>query len=83
MAIEIKLEQDDIEKIATRVAEKLQDMREENVVRTYTVKDVAKITNSTTATITRHINKKLLKAKKTGKSYTITENNLKKYLENE
>lgn len=55
----------------------------ENIEYDYSVNEVAKVTNKSTHTIRRHINKKLLKAYKVGKSWRITENNLKLYLNGE
>jgi len=68
-----------IEAIADRVIEKTMTEFEAKEV-TYTVKEVAKRVNKTGQTIGNHIRKGLLKANKTGKSWTITEQHLNNYI---
>jgi excisionase family DNA binding protein len=46
----------------------------------YKVKEVAKITEKHESTIREHIAKGLLKAKKIGKQWTVTHENLEKYI---
>jgi hypothetical protein len=47
---------------------------------TYSVKEIAKITNSTSQTVISHITKGRLQAKKAGKFWIITQNSLDKYI---
>jgi len=51
--------------------------------KTYSVLDVAKITKQDKQTVRAHIKAELLSAKKMGKKYIITQENLTKYIENE
>lgn len=51
-----------------------------DIMKTYTVGDVAKTTKTDQQTIRRHIKNKLLKATKVGRGYIITHQNLINYL---
>ncbi len=48
--------------------------------RQYTVKEIAEMTKRTPWTVRKHIDDKLLKATKVGKSWLISETNYKNYL---
>lgn len=79
----LKLTSEMIEAIADRVVERqrsapLPNMREHQTF--FTVKEVAEMVGKKPATITKHCRIGLLKAEKTGKSYTITLDNLKDYI---
>jgi excisionase family DNA binding protein len=83
-----KLSEQDVKSIAKEVAiiqakdkVKAKGVKEESET-FYTVNEVAKKLKKQPQTIRYHINNGLLAATKTGKSWTITENNLKLYASN-
>jgi excisionase family DNA binding protein len=74
--IEIKLQQEDIRSIAKLVA---LEMKSEDVD-AYTVKEVSDILGCHRNTVIQYIKKGYIKAARTGKSYVISKQNLKSYL---
>lgn len=80
ISVTIKLTAAMVNAIAHRVAEIQGPQTISKVDLTYTVKEVASMLDKTTTTITRHIRLDLLEAHKIGKSYIITQNNLKNYI---
>jgi len=52
----------------------------DNHIQTYTIKEVSALTNRCGATIRNHIKASLLIAKKGGKNWIITQENLNKYI---
>jgi excisionase family DNA binding protein len=79
MPIEIKLSEEDKRDIIDGVADALRN-RELEPIRTYTVEEAARILNVTIGTVRNHIKKNILLARRTGKNYIITEENLKNYI---
>lgn len=79
MPIEIKLSEEDKKDIIDGVADALRN-REMEPIRTYTVEEAARILNVTTGTVRMHIKKNILLARKKGKNYIITEENLNNYI---
>lgn len=79
--------EDDIRKLAERLQQYIlpkSEQKEANKISaTYSVKDAALLTGKSRQTIRSHIKIGLLEAKKTGKNYIITLENLTKYIENE
>lgn len=79
--------EDDIIKLAERLQQYIMPKSEQKEVKkindTYTVKQVSKITGKHRHTIRSHIKIGLLEAKKTGKSFIITQENLTKYIQND
>lgn len=83
--LSIKITPEIIDAIAKRVNEMQEHSVEHNVAPiktflTYTVKEVSRITNKTSQTIIRHITNGSLIAKKSGKSWVITQENLDNYI---
>ena len=86
MIIQLELSEKIILEIAELAVKIMSEKEGDNPtqeIKTYTVKEVAGLTKRNPRTITNHIKKSLLEAKKTGKNYIITEPNLIKYIENE
>lgn len=80
--MELKLAKEDIEAIATSVAIKLsKDIKHKPVV--YNVGEVAKILKCHKNTVLNYIHNKMLVAKRNGKGFDITQENLNKYLNEE
>lgn len=79
--------EDDIRKLAERLQQYIAPISEQKEAKkisaTYTVKDAALLTGNCRQTIRSHIKIGLLEAKKPGKNYIITLENLTKYIENE
>lgn len=73
----IELDDPFIDGIVKRVCEEL---KVKQVGETYSTKEVAEKIGVNEQTIRRHIREGLLKATQNGKSYIITEQNLKKYI---
>lgn len=76
-----------IDSIAQKIIEitgldkKVLNIANDNLIdRTYTVNEVAEITGKGANTIRRHIDSGLLKAKKVGKPFIITQTNLDNYV---
>lgn len=79
MPIEIKLSEEDKKDIIDGVADALRN-REMEPIRTYTVEEAARILNVTIGTVRNHIKKNILLARRKGKNYIITEENLNNYI---
>lgn len=79
--IEIKISHEDANAIATMVVAKLRATKPNTPI-TYTVEQVADISNKHRNTVSRHIKLGLLKANRVGKGYLISEESLKEYLNN-
>lgn len=80
--------EDDIIKLAERLQQyilpkSVEESNKKNADTNYSVKEVAKITKRSKQTIRAHIKIGLLNAKKPGKNYIVTQENLTKYIENE
>lgn len=79
--------EDDIKKLAERLQQYIVPKSEQKDIKSvnqiYTVKDVSLLTKKSKQTIRSHIDAGLIVAKKVGKNYIITEENLIKYIENE
>lgn len=85
-----RLHTDDLNLIIAEVSKNLIDGLKpvivelsENSDQTYTVDQVAKLTNKDRSTVISHIKKGLLEAARTGKNYSITALSLKKYTHGE
>lgn len=91
--IEIEVTDKMLDDIATKILKKKESKRLlERIVKnikqdvkqkqniTYTVEEVAKAVKQHKSTVLRHIKYDILKATKTGKSYIITEQNFKNYI---
>lgn len=79
--------EDDIKKLAERLQQYIVPKSEQKDIKSvnqiYTVKDVSLLIKKSKQTIRSHIDAGLIVAKKVGKNYVITEENLIKYIENE
>lgn len=80
--IEIALTDEILGAIADKILEKQGSPQapKNELDQLYTSKEVAKMLGSTQQTINKHIKRGLLLAKKTGKNYTITHQNLLNYV---
>ena len=79
MPIEIKLSPEDKQDIIKGIADEMRK-QEMEPIRTYSVEEAARILNITASTVRNHIKKNILLARRTGKNYIITEENLKNYI---
>lgn len=77
----IKLSKEDIEAISTSIVSKLQENKSRPIV--YSVKDVSEILKCHKNTVLNYIHSKALKAKRNGKGFDITQENLKIFLNEE
>ena len=76
-----KLTSDFISAVAHKMVEIQEPTLKNEVPQIYTIKEVSRLVGKTPATVTKHCRLGLLKAEKSGKSYLITENNLKNYID--
>ena len=89
MELTVSLSRESIEKIAQKVASinaqakeaKIKEVRKTTTF--FTVVEVAEMLKKEPQTIRDHIRKKILVAHKTGKSWTVSQENLNKYTNNE
>lgn len=81
------IQEEDIQALALRLQKYLKPEPIESslvgIKETYSVKEVSKLTKRHAHTIRNHIDAGLLIAKKSGKNYIITHENLTKYIDNE
>lgn len=79
--------ENDVIKLAERLKKYILSEPEQKntkaINQTYNVKDAALLTTKSLQTIRTHIKIGLLEAKKVGKNYVITQENLLKYIEND
>lgn len=80
--MEINLSEKDQDAIAVKVAQKLKKYIDGTPI-VYSVDEVASILKCHKNTVLNHIHNKLLKAKRNGKGFDITQTNLNKYLNEE
>jgi DNA-directed RNA polymerase specialized sigma24 family protein len=82
--MQMTFSQDELLEIAKQVAIILQPKPIEKITdkyeHTYSVKEIARITNSTAQTVISHIANGRLKAKKAGKFWIVTQTSLNKYI---
>lgn len=81
--MEINLSKEDIQQIAISVANILKPTVEKAIPKKeqcFTLEEVAALTKQKKQTVKKHIDAKLLAAKKLGKNWIITETNLNKYI---
>ena len=78
--VTIPLPDDFIDQVADKVNRLNPKQHPENTKLYYTVKEVANLTEVCKRTIQNHIKAGLLKASKPGKSFLISDANLKKYM---
>lgn len=87
MIMEVKLSEESEDKLAERIVEKLAALnnktnskKKPEEKKFYKVSDIASVTGQANSTITRHINDGILPAKKIGQPWFVTEENYKKYI---
>lgn len=84
MKLEAELSDDTMDKLAVKVAANivglLNNQPQSKKEKLYTVSDICENTGQSESTVTRHIRLGLMKASKVGKSWLVTEENYKNYI---